>query len=255
MMNKTFNNYYLENIIKESQNEGELILKFENASYNMKDLEYATEFNVETNITFSGNKDGTIFDYNNFKRGKFYISFSTKNNNNNKIIVKFENIIFRNYSGGDNYRTKDLYMILITLKIRIDINIVFENCTFSNNSQDLINFNNFNVSKVYVIKFEECKFIDNRGLFYSKHIHFIFESYSDERNKSVFLTSYYGNDVITINNSVFEDIYIKYPVPLLDINNIKIDNVKSNYGYLFKFNYCNDNDYYVTINSSDFSSM
>ncbi|ORX57107.1 hypothetical protein BCR36DRAFT_395258 [Piromyces finnis] len=249
------------NILKENENDKELILKFEDYRYDMRELDFAIEHNVKYSIIFSGNKNGTIFDYGSNIKGKFRFYFVE----NRKEIIKFENIIFENFN-NEGYNANGIFMLLFSFKFKNTYNIIFENCTFKNNSQDIINFSfevlnindgkptiTFNRCNFYqnrekiifskndsfrkyisydssnnnIIKMNDCRFIDNNGMFYSEYTNFIFKNY--------IITLFEGdNNKYTITNTIFKDINLKNSLPLIsdskystfNISNIELKNIK-----------------------------
>jgi len=46
---------------------------------------------------------------------------------------------------------------------------------------------------------------------------------TDGKSNSIFFSSYIGNEEIIIKNSIFENINIKTPLPLIDTENIKLE--------------------------------
>jgi len=126
---KSDENYiYLKDIIKNNQNDNnnELILEFVDDYYDM--LKYSdfkifnTEISVQSSIIFKGNSNGTIFDYKNDYFGNIHMSYEEKN----KMLVKFENIIFKNYNPSSQYRVGFVNVITHTN----DFQLQFINCTF-----------------------------------------------------------------------------------------------------------------------------
>ncbi|OUM63852.1 hypothetical protein PIROE2DRAFT_9521 [Piromyces sp. E2] len=179
--------------------EEELVFKFEESYYdfsNLKKINFEFKFNKETkNIYFIGNKNGTIFDFKSGKGGSFFI------NGINANSIKIENIIFNNYNQrGQNH------MYLFAINVIYDTTVYINNCTFQNNDFELIGINtwsnkikesepriiinncNFYKNSVQLfytyntgysyklIKFSNCKFIDNGGLFNSFMFEYIFEN-------------------------------------------------------------------------------
>jgi len=118
----------IQDIINNNQDE-ELILNFSDCYYNMDELIFSNNVSTLTNITFIGNNNGTVFDYNEDIRGTFMFKF----NNSKKKYVTYKNIIFKNFTG-----TKSGISI-----VRADLSnndfLIFENCTFQNNALDSIN--------------------------------------------------------------------------------------------------------------------
>jgi len=151
--------YDLKTIIKNNQNDEELVLKFNDSRYYMKELDYGVELNVETNIILSGNENKTVFDYGGEKnqKGKFFFTI-LKNQKN----IKFENIIFENFLYQNSYRTDDIFIITISIYHQFNFIFSFENCIFRNNGQDLINFYPDVVKKPNtesILFFNKCEFM------------------------------------------------------------------------------------------------
>lgn len=147
----------LQKIIETYQHDGDLTLNFEDNYYDMSMASYAIEFSVENSITFSGNEYGTIFDYNNDIKGKFYVSLTQ----NIKTKIKFENIIFENF-GKPNEKYYGLFLLAFHLYEHNNSQYIFENCTFRNNIQELTSFINYNkpvsTDEASII-FNGCKFL------------------------------------------------------------------------------------------------
>jgi len=123
------NFYNLKNIINASQNDGEIVLKFVENYYNMTYLNFDTEITVLSNISFIGNDNGTIFDYNNKRRGALNFKFV---DTGEKIkYLNFHNIIYENLMEKDVsfYGINVITIQTYTDKVSININ----NCTFRNN--------------------------------------------------------------------------------------------------------------------------
>ena len=88
----------------------------------------------------SGNKNGTIFDYNNNRRGLINLSIS----NPVGQVIKIENIIFENVKNTDEL--KNIFHILT--RIHNHYLIIFENCTFRNNDIQVFSLTNY-CTKLY----------------------------------------------------------------------------------------------------------
>jgi len=124
-------------IIKNNQFENEdLMFIFNEDYYDMSlNKEFTNEFNIISNISFIGKINGTIFDYNRFKKGTIHFML----NEFKRITIKFENIIFQNFYIEDYYSSE---VFLIYLKSNHNnFNIIFNNCSFINNDQSLLSLN------------------------------------------------------------------------------------------------------------------
>jgi len=155
---KNINNF--ENVINEnSENEENLVLKFKEKYYDMSNLpSERIDIFITLNVTFLGCSDGTIFDFKKNNNGMMNITYS----NNNSNIVKFKNIIFKNF--GQDINQND-YMFLINSDT--DENYLkFENCIFTDiqcnifemNFSYLKEYNNISFNSDYFITFVNCDF-------------------------------------------------------------------------------------------------
>jgi len=107
------------------------MLKFFDDYYDFSFVNDQIKFEVLSNITFIGNKEGTIFDYTYIKNVNIIIQFLISNGN----TVKFENITFQNYHQDVNR----IGIMLLTVSSKTDNFLVkFENCNFLNNSYPLM---------------------------------------------------------------------------------------------------------------------
>jgi len=107
------------------------MLKFFDDYYDFSFVNDQVKFEVLSNITFIGNKEGTIFDYTYIKNVNIIIQFLISNGN----TVKFENITFQNYHQDVNR----IGIMLLTVSSKTDNFLVkFENCNFLNNSYPLM---------------------------------------------------------------------------------------------------------------------
>jgi len=155
---KDINN--IENVINiESQKEENLILKFNEKYYDMSNLpSKGINLFITSNITFSGYSEEIIFDFKNENNGIMNITY-LENKWNNTNIVKFENIIFKNF--GQECKEKK-YMFIIDSDT--DMNYLkFENCTFIDNKHTLfkLNVSNYDdtfLNSDYFITFDNCVF-------------------------------------------------------------------------------------------------
>jgi len=79
-------------IIKNNQVENkDLIFRFNEDYYDISlNKEFTNEINIISNVSFIGNINGTIFDYNRLRKGVIYFML----NEFKRITIKFENIIF-----------------------------------------------------------------------------------------------------------------------------------------------------------------
>jgi len=124
----------IEDIINSNQNDKELIVNFVDEYYDMINAnkkKTAIEINVYTNITIVGNKKGTIFDYSSVTVNRWSFFYGDKGG-----TVKFENIIF------NSYYARTTYIPLVTAANYYNNNLymLFNNCTFQNNSYYIIEF-------------------------------------------------------------------------------------------------------------------
>ena len=120
----------LQQIINNSMDEDDLIVRFEDDYYDMTELPFSIGIPVLSNISFIGNKNGTIFDYKNQKKGVINYSF-----NRNNLTLKIKNIIFENYN-SEYFKNKE--NVLSIRSYIEDFHIVIENCTFRNNYSRLL---------------------------------------------------------------------------------------------------------------------
>ncbi|ORX81129.1 hypothetical protein BCR32DRAFT_293444 [Anaeromyces robustus] len=237
----------LKTIVQENQRDGELILKFIDNYYNMTLVGYEFAISVESNISFIGNINGTIFDFNNDRKGRISI-FS---NGDRKDTIKMENLIFKNYSvfGGmisgaavfyiasnsinNFYIFKNCTFINITHNIfngdircgKQDIyepNILISNCKFYNNTEKLFRFNgnpNYSytdMNKCLKIKIKDSYFDNNRGLFSLQNTYTTIDNCYftkiqknlEEKTKGALFHSESKYEYLSIINSKFENIDI-----------------------------------------------
>lgn len=117
----------LNTLVNSNQDKNELIINFVDDYYDMTKLSYTIDFVVDSNITFRGKKDGTtIFNYGNFKRGRFV--FAIPNNSGN--VIKIENIIFEEFDSKGEIGLDILLFMPSTDNYYAYIN----NCIFRNNN-------------------------------------------------------------------------------------------------------------------------
>jgi len=150
----------LQTIVNDNQsNDDELVLRFVDPFYNMRSLEYSIEFTVLSNITFIGNPNGTIFNYNNYNRGTFKFTFSQKNYDK---TLKMENIIFEEFAhkNNNNMYNKDYHIINVVSHF-FEFRFIIQNCTFRNNKLNILsvsvakNNSYYNDTSVYI---NQCNF-------------------------------------------------------------------------------------------------
>jgi len=128
------NFFELGSLIKNNQNDGNLVLLFEDDYYDMSVINTvsAVDISVNSNISFIGNKNGTVFDYNYGKIGGFKFDFSRLKND----TVKFENITFK------KYKEKVISQGMTTLTVfssTDNYNMIFNNCNFIENEYVILN--------------------------------------------------------------------------------------------------------------------
>jgi len=113
-------------INSEYQNGNQLILNF-NENYYLLKNEGSNDITVETNIYFKGNKNMTIFDFSKgeYTNIKFYI------NSDQKKIIYFENIIFKNFNKAIPFETEFSLMFKTNTN---NYQVHFNNCIFENNN-------------------------------------------------------------------------------------------------------------------------
>ncbi|ORX45341.1 hypothetical protein BCR36DRAFT_358228, partial [Piromyces finnis] len=255
---ENFNN--LKDIINDNQvsNEG-LVLYFNDSYYDMTNLPYTIDITVNSNISFIGNKNGTVFDYKGDKKGRLIFNYF----DNKERKIKIENISFENFN---NFGIIDIEMIILNTKsdnifltfddcivrnnnyrfLRIDYacnmpshsepSIIFNNCEFLNNSLGIMKlvhsfgYRNNKLNKCMPVVINNSSFINNNGLFiptFSKitinNCYFSKIEKAFDDNKEVTLYHSYGSkEDLTINNSTFNNINIKSASPLFTANNINL---------------------------------
>jgi len=146
-------------IIKNTKNDENIILKFDEKYYDLSKFPYEViNIPVTSNITFLGRFDGTVFDFK--KNDNGMMKFSNLKDNGN--IVKFENIIFKNFGQELN---SDIN--IFSFNSDTDRNYLkIKNCTFINNQYTLFDINisyfeeysNVAFNSEYFIIFDNCDF-------------------------------------------------------------------------------------------------
>eukprot|EP00833_Pecoramyces_ruminatium_P018319 jgi/Orpsp1_1/1192351/evm.model.d7180000092518.1 len=274
------NDYSFTNInyiVNNYQDDNELILNFVDTYYDMRSLNiYSVEVNVNTNILFIGNKNGTKFDYNNDRLGRFIFIFNNKN-----LSVNIENIIFENFdtNGVDLIGVQ----ILLINTYKCNFHFIMNNCVFENNKYRLIDLvttcTNENQLEPQIL-FKNINFYNNSQRVlgiehkYEKYNSYLYKDSiikmencyisklkkdTNEDTTGILLYSYLSRDLLSIQDCKFEDIDIKDIFPLINSNGLtlEIDNSTfykcySEYGYLFNINNHNK-EQYIKINNSFFS--
>ncbi|OUM63858.1 hypothetical protein PIROE2DRAFT_9527 [Piromyces sp. E2] len=291
-------------IIKNNQNNNnnELILEFVDDYYDMlifkRNNIYNIEAAIQSPVIFRGNSKGTVFDYNNDYYGNIDINFDEKKG----TLVRYENIIFKNYNPSSQHRVgiatvishnDDFHLqfynctfiniIVNTLVVHInptnmyfvEPQILFDKCNFYNNTDIAISVvheniylkNISDIYKYFTIKFSFCKFIDNDFYFEYYNNGYIFDNcyFSNPINNIQYqlflpLAKSKNGNILKITNSVFENIYIKSPYPLiladgldLELKNTTFVNCFSDYGYLFDINK-NYEQFNISVEDSTFTN-
>jgi len=119
----------IKNIIKDNQDDDELIIKFIENYYNMTYLDYDTDITVLSKITIIGNENGTIFDYDNKRKGVLNVIFTDAGEKNKYLNIY--NIIFKNFMDKKIVYYGINIMKLITHSDRFFFTL--SNCKFQNN--------------------------------------------------------------------------------------------------------------------------
>ncbi|OUM69524.1 hypothetical protein PIROE2DRAFT_2622 [Piromyces sp. E2] len=203
---KNDEDYYQKiiDIVNNYQYENELILYFDDDYYILSNFEYRVDIIILSNISFIGNKNGTIFDYGNDRRGEFYFTFIEEKGHK----VKFENIIFSNYITTNTvyygypviYIYSKSYLFFVEINnctfqycthnlIYFDYDVIFNkqpvtneiltitNSKFYNNTERILSVINHSDKKESVkIKMKGCTFYNNRGLFFGHFVKMIIEN-------------------------------------------------------------------------------
>ncbi|ORX50769.1 hypothetical protein BCR36DRAFT_397449 [Piromyces finnis] len=235
-------------------------VKFNDTNFNnIKDFVNGIQnITVQSNITFIGNTNGTIFDFGKVPRGRLIFSYPSRG-----YTVKIENIIFENYSSTGLY---DVEMMIINVYsdnyyfilnnctfqnnyyrvIRIDTainkwththpSVIINNCNFYNNIEGVlkeiryvINYSE-DLYKTLYIQINNSTFINNKGLFVLQYGRLeINNCYFNEVEKNsmdnhevVFIGNFNSHDDVFINNSKFEDIKIESLYPLINGENLNL---------------------------------
>jgi len=254
----------LKSVIKDNQNDNELILRFVDNYYLFvfDDLESSMEISIYSNIKFIGNNNGTVFDFdNNFQ------AFKTEFSRNKGDILKYENIVFKNFkyhtlsegigimylsSKSDNFTLafenctfQDNYNSLLYLDVnnqkvsKNDYSVIINNCKFYNNHERIIVSNYIlkdateSYKNHFKIKITNSKFFNNNVLFYAIHGQFDFENCYfqsmdiDSMDDSKALFFFGDSNILTIKDSIFSNINTESEYPLIStksISTIKITN-------------------------------
>eukprot|EP00833_Pecoramyces_ruminatium_P013753 jgi/Orpsp1_1/1187785/evm.model.d7180000060165.1 len=197
----------LTHIINDNQNDNELIIHLIDNYYDMSVLPYTIDMSIITNISFIGNKNGTIFDYKRDKKGRMIFNII----NNKGETIKFENIIFENFNPDGVYEIE----ILLINAISDNYFFIVNNCTFQNNDYRILRTQFF------------CYFS-------------IMDKSNDSNKDIVFLYSSNSHEDLNIRNSIFEDINVNSIFPLINSENINLlientvfSNCYTASGYLF----------------------
>jgi len=152
----------LAKLINHNQNDNELRIRFVDPIYylNNKDIPFDYDLTITSNITFIGNENGTIFDFQNDVRGKMKFLYNIKNNSNYKNTVKVENIHFINY-GDTEYLLSGVGLLKVSTTVD-NFQCIFKNCIFENSRQALIYIRNDYCYKPIpeesIVLFENCFF-------------------------------------------------------------------------------------------------
>lgn len=138
------------------QDEG-LVLRFVDDYYDMTIHHYRIEVSIFTNITFIGNKNGTVFDYKNDRRSAIGYLLPL----NKGETIKYENIIFKNYH-TDSFDIVGIQMLRVQAVNSNNFYIIFNNCTFQNNNHNIFQFDvpcPSHSQENTPIKFINCNFL------------------------------------------------------------------------------------------------
>ncbi|OUM62445.1 hypothetical protein PIROE2DRAFT_11295 [Piromyces sp. E2] len=242
-------------INENNENNVEVKLYFENGYYNMKNLEIDTfDFNVDKNISFIGRPQGTRFDFGKERKGAMKIVFIE--GKGHKLTI--ENIIFENYKSQDNLFA--LQITIFTIDFYIEINncifrnsitpyiavvkntpstfkifehehILINNCSFLNNNGPLTFVNQYykDSSKDLIIRVKNSNFSTNNGIIHSSNSKVYFDNcyFSNiQRYNELFSTVFFASNEsyndLEIRNTVFENIDVNEPRPILENNRLNL---------------------------------
>ncbi|KAG4092818.1 hypothetical protein H8356DRAFT_950126 [Neocallimastix lanati (nom. inval.)] len=266
-------------IIKNNQVENkELIFRFNEDYYDMSlNKEYTNELNVISNVSFIGNINGTIFDYNRLRKGTIYFIL----NEFKRVAIKIENIIFQNFYIGDYYAAG--VFLIASYSNHNNFNIIFNNCTFRNNDQLLLSltmFCDYRTTENPTYIFNNCNFYNNtRKLMEIKGIYndiinedeyclimkmvncyFSNMNYDKYEETDALLYTSSNRSKLTIKDSIIENINSKDSVPIINTKylifrlvNTTISNCYTNYNYLFNLD-TSHFEHSITIKGSTFKN-
>jgi len=120
------------NTINYNQN-NDIIIYFPEKDYNLSLIDsfsFNINNNINYNITFAHNiksKIKTTFNYKNYNYGKIKININLQANTGKKVIIKFVNIRFTNFTTND----PDVFLIS-SYSDNDNYQLIFENCSFEN---------------------------------------------------------------------------------------------------------------------------
>ncbi|OUM57725.1 hypothetical protein PIROE2DRAFT_17194 [Piromyces sp. E2] len=226
----------------------------------MSEQPFTYDVTVHSNISLIGNKNGTVFDYKNDKKGRLIFHYY----DNKGAIIKMENISFENFNSSglteidiiilysstdniffivnkcniknNNYRFIRIYYTCNTPS-HSNPSIIFNDCNFINNDLGIIKIVHFynirheDLNKCLPVVFNNNNFINNKGLFLPHfstivlnncHISNV-EIAKDENDYATFFYSTNTHEDLIINNSVFNNINIKSVYPLVIGDNINLE--------------------------------
>ncbi len=122
----------LSNIINNRETQDELKLIFNEEYYNIATLSN-NDFSVQKNLVFYSEK-GTTFDFQNTYTSAFVFNFKS---DSSCVKIKFYNITFYNFNDEDSSISLNLFYIPVNHnKFKIE----FNNCKFIQNKGLLLNF-------------------------------------------------------------------------------------------------------------------
>jgi len=123
----------LNNILNDNRENDELVLYFDEQYYDMNEFPFTIDATVHLNISFVGNKNGTIFDYNHGKKGRFiFYNFESKG-----VTIKMENIIFENFNSLGAAEID----IITFYAMSDNVYFIFNNCIIQNNNYRFFRLN------------------------------------------------------------------------------------------------------------------